>query len=166
MPSTDYYALTVGNTWTYKTNAGQSYTSKVTGKDGDAFTVSTTLVNTSTRIKKVGDEYHSDSPEAGKTMISFKENLKVGDTWQNSYKVNGIDTTLTYVVKEIGITKEVNGKTFKDVIFIEADSKMSMNGNPIPMKYVTQYYYAKGVGLILTTTSAGDEHALVEYEVK
>lgn len=166
MPSSNYYPLAVGNTWTYKTNAGQSYTSTVTGKDGDAFTISTTLVNTTSRIKQVGNEYQSDSPEAGKTIVSFKENLKVGDTWKNSYKVNGIDSTLTYVVKQIGMTKEVGGKTFNDVIFIEADSKMSMNGNAIPMKYVTQYYYANGVGLVLTTSSAGDEHALVEYKVK
>jgi hypothetical protein len=166
MPSTDYYPLAVGNTWTYKTNAGQSYTTKVTEQNGDTFTVHTTLVNAATKIKRAGGEYQSDSPEAGKTMISFQENLKVGDAWQNSYKVNGIDSTLTYVVKEIGATKAVNGKTFKDVIFIEADSKMSMNGNAIPMKYVTQYYYARGVGLILTTSSMGDEHALTEYEVK
>jgi hypothetical protein len=166
MPLTDHYPLALGNAWTYKTNAGQSYTTKVTEQNGDMFTVHTTLVDASTKIKRAGDEYISDSPEAGKAMISFKENLKVGDTWQNSYKVNGIDSTLTYVVKEIGITKDMNGKTFKDVVFIEADSKMSMNGNALPMKYVTQYYYAKGVGLILTTTSMGDEHALTEYEVK
>ena len=166
MPSSDYYPLAVGNTWTYQVKGGQAYTSKVTEQNGDTFTVHTTMVNASSKIKRVGDEYVSDSPEAGKTMISFKENLKVGDTWQNSYKVNGIDSTLTYVVKEIGGTKEVGGKTFKDVVFIEADSKMSMNGNALPMKYVTQYYYAKGVGLILTTSSMGDEHALTEYEVK
>ena len=166
MTSTSYYPLAVGNTWTYKTNAGQSYTTKVTEQNGDTFTVHTTLVDASTKIKQAGNDYVSDSPEAGKTMVSFKDNLKVGDTWQNSYKVNGIDSTLTYVVKEIGITKEVNGKTFKDVIFIEADSKMSMNGNALPMKYAAQYYYAKGVGLILTTSSMGDEHALTEYEVK
>ena len=166
MFSTSHYPLALGNTWTYKTNAGQSYTTKVTEQSGDMFTVHTTMVNASSKIKRVGDEYHSDSPEAGKSMISFKENLKVGDTWQNSYKVNGIDSTLTYVVKGIGGTKEVGGKTFKDVVFIEADSKMSMNGNPLPMKYVTQYYYAKGVGLILTTSSMGDEHALVEWELK
>lgn len=166
MSSSSYYPLTVGNTWTYQVKGGQAYTSKVTEQNGNTFTVHTTMVNASSKIKRVGDEYVSDSPEAGKTMISFKENLKVGDTWQNSYKVNGIDSTLTYVVKEIGITKEVNGKTFKDVIFIEADSKMSMNGNALPMKYAAQYYYAKGVGLILTTSSMGDEHALTEYEVK
>ena len=166
MSSSSYYPLTVGNRWTYQVKGGQAYTSKVTEQNGNTFTVHTTMVNATSKIKRVGDEYHSDSPEAGKTMISFKESLKVGDTWQNSYKVNGIDSTLTYVVKEIGITKEVNGKPFKDVIFIEADSKMSMNGNPLPMKYVTQYYYAKGVGLILTTSSMGDEHALVEWELK
>ncbi|MBV6397402.1 MAG: hypothetical protein HFACDABA_03016 [Anaerolineales bacterium] len=162
----NHYPLAVGNTWTYQIKGGRSYTSAVTGQDGDAFIVSTTLVNAVSRVKKIGDEYHSDSPETGRTMIGFKENLKVGDTWVNSYKVNGIDTTLTYRVKESGISKDVNGATFKDVILIEADSAMSMNGNAIPMKYVTQYFYAKGVGLILTTSSAGDEHALTEYEVK
>ena len=64
------------------------------------------------------------------------------------------------------MTKDVNGKTYTDVILLEADAKMSMNGNPLPMKYVTQYYYARGVGLILTTSSAGDEHALVSCELK
>lgn len=166
MTSTSYYPLAVGNSWTYKTNAGQSYTTKVTGTKGDMFVVHTTLVDKASHIQHLGDQYVSESPEENKAMISFKDNLKVGDTWQNSYKVNGIDTTLTYVVKEVGASKSVGGKTFADVIFIEADSKMSMNGNAIPMKYVTQYYYAKGVGLILTTTSMGDEHALTDYEVK
>ena len=166
MSSSDYYPLAVGNTWTYKTNAGQSYTSTVTDKDGDTFTVQTTLVDKSSHIKRAGDEYHSDGIEPGKWQVTFKENLKKGETWQSSYKVNGIDTTLTYVVKEVGMTKDVNGKTYTDVILLEADAKMSMNGNPLPMKYVTQYYYARGVGLILTTSSAGDEHALVSCELK
>lgn len=166
MSPSDYYPLALGNTWTYKTKSGQSYTSTVTDKSGDTFTVHTTLVNTTSHIKRVGDEYQSDGIEPGKSQVNFKENLKKGDTWQTSYKVNGVDTTLTYVVKEVGLTKEVSGKTYPNVIFFEADAKMSMNGAPVPMKYVTQYYYAKGVGLILTTSSAGDEHALVDYEVK
>ncbi|MBI5933192.1 MAG: hypothetical protein HY867_05755 [Chloroflexi bacterium] len=62
MPSTSYYPLTLGNTWTYKTNAGQSYTTKMTEQNGDAFTVHTTLVNASTKIKRAGDEYISDNP--------------------------------------------------------------------------------------------------------
>ena len=166
MSSSDYYPLAVGNTWTYQVKGGQSYTSTVTGMDSDMFVVHTTMVNTTSHVKRSGGQYFTDSPEPGKAMVSFKENLKVGDTWQNSYKVNGVDTVLTYVVKQVGATKQVNGQTYADVLIIEADAKMSMNGNALPMKYVTVYHYAKGVGLILTTSSAGDEHALVSYTVK
>jgi hypothetical protein len=145
---------------------GNSYTSTVTGQDADGFAVSTTLVNGATHIKKVGDEYQSDSPEPGKKIVSFKENLKAGDMWTNAYLVNGIQTDLTYTVREVGISKSVSGKNYQDVLLLESDAKMSMNGAPVPMKFLTQYYYAKGVGLILTTSSAGDEHALTEYTVK
>jgi hypothetical protein len=34
------------------------------------------------------------------------------------------------------------------------------------MKFFTQYYYAKGVGLVLTTTSSGDSMPLISYELK
>ena len=166
MSSSEYYPLAVGNTWTYEVKGGQSYTSTVTSQDGDTFTTHTTLVNATSHIKHAGGVYLSDSPEAGKTIIIFKDSLKVGDSWQNSYKVNGIDTNLTYVVKEVDATKSVKGQTFGDVMIIEGDAKMSMNGTPVPMKYVTTYYYAKGVGLVLTTSSSGDEHALVSYTVK
>ena len=165
MSNSDYYPLALGNTWTYKLKDGKTYTSKVTVAEGATFTVATSLVNTTARIKRVGDEYQTDGIEPGKWLATFKERLKKGDTWQIEYKVNGIDTSLIYTVKETGQSKDVEGKTYKDVIFIEAESKMSMNGNPIPMKYMTQYYYAKGVGPILTTSSAGDEHALTAYEL-
>ncbi len=166
MPDSSYYPLALGNAWTYKMKDGRTYTSTITDADGATFTVHTTLVNTTARIRKVGNEYQTDGIEAGKWLATFKEGLKKGDTWQIEFKANGIDSALVYTVKEIGIGKEAEGKSYSDVMFIEAESKMSMNGNPIPMKYLTQYYYAKGVGLILTTSSAGDEHALTSYELK
>lgn len=166
MSSSEYYPLAVGNTWNYQIKGGQPYTSTVISQDGDTFTVQTTLVDKTSHIRRVGDEYQSDGVEPGKWQITLKENLKKGDTWQTSYKVNGIDNTLIYVVKEAGLTKEVNGKTFPDVIHIEADTKMSMNGKPIPMTYLIQYYYARGVGVILTISSQGEEHGLVDYKVK
>jgi len=66
----------------------------------------------------------------------------------------------------MGISKEVEGKTYSDVVFIEAGSKLNMNGNVISMNFLTQYYYAKGVGLILTTSSRGDAMPLTSYVVK
>jgi hypothetical protein len=45
-------------------------------------------------------------------------------------------------VKEIGINTEVGGKTYNDVIMLEAESKIYMNGNMISTNFFTQYYYA------------------------
>lgn len=67
-------------------------------------------------------------------------------------------------VKELGSNRDVKGKQFENVMMIEAESKISMNGNIMPLNYFTQYYYAKGIGLIQTTTSMGDEQSLVNCE--
>jgi hypothetical protein len=40
-----------------------------------------------------------------------------------------------------------------------------MNGNLISTNYFTQYYYAKGTGLILTTSGMGDYHGLVSCKL-
>jgi hypothetical protein len=40
-----------------------------------------------------------------------------------------------------------------------------MNGNLMALNFFTQYYYADGIGLILTTSSAGDSHALIDYKL-
>jgi hypothetical protein len=65
-------------------------------------------------------------------------------------------------VKEAGISKEVEGKTYNDVMLIEAESKMHINGSLMSLNFFTQYYYAQDIGLVLTTSSAGDVHALTE----
>ncbi|MFZ5855269.1 MAG: hypothetical protein ACOYZ6_00425 [Chloroflexota bacterium] len=166
MPSSDHYPLAVGNTWTYKMKDGKTFTNTVTGADGASFAMSNSLMNTNSTVKKEGDSYVTDAYQAGTWQVSMKENPKKGDTWNVTFKANGIDTTLIHTVKEVGISKDVEGKTYADVVVIEAESKMSMNGNPIPMQFFTQYYYAKGVGLVLTTTSTGDAMPLVEYTVK
>ena len=51
-------------------------------------------------------------------------------------------------------------------MLLEGDMKMSMNGRPLPMSYLVQYYYAEGIGLILTTASHGDAMGLVSCELK
>ena len=166
MSSSDYYPLAVGNTWTYKMKDGRTFTNTVSGADGVTFKMFNSLMNTTSNLKKEGGEYLTDGYEAGKWLVMLKDDLKQGDTWQVAFKANGIDTTLVYTVKDVGTSRDVEGKTYEDVIFIDTESKMSMNGNPIPMKFFTQYYYAKGVGLVLTTTSSGDSMPLIAYELK
>lgn len=166
MSSSTYYPLAVGNTWTYRMKDGKTFTNTVTGADGASFAMFNSLMGANSIVKKEGDAYLTDAFQAGTWQVSMKENLKKGDTWNVAFTANGIDTTLIHTVKEAGISKEVEGKTYSDVVLIEAESKMSMNGNPIPMQFFTQYYYAKGVGLVLTTTSTGDAMPLVSCELK
>jgi len=166
MPNSDYYPLAVGNTWTYKMKDGKTFTNTVTGADGATFAMSNSLTPAATHVRKEGNDYLTDSMEAGKWLVMLKEGLKKGDTWQVEFTANGFNSILIYTVKEVGISKDVEGKPFSDVVFIEADSKLNMNGNVISMNFLTQYYYAKGIGLILTTSSRGDAMPLTSYVVK
>lgn len=68
-------------------------------------------------------------------------------------------------VKEAGISKEVDGKTYQDVILVEGDMKMNVGGNLISANYLVQYYYASGVGLVLTTSSYGEWMGLISYQL-
>lgn len=165
MPGSDYYPLAVGNTWTYKLMDGRTFTITVSGVDGATFKMFNSLMNTTSNLRKEGGEYLTDGYEPGKWLVMLKDDLKSGDTWQVTFTANGIETILIYTVKEAGTSREVEGRTYKDVVFIDAESRMSMNGTPILMKFSTQYYYAKGVGLVLTTAS-GDSMPLMEYELK
>jgi hypothetical protein len=99
----------------------------------------------------------------GNFQVWLKDDMKKGDTWEAAFTANGLNSIMEFTVKDTGTSKQVVGKTYPDVIMLEAESKIDMNGNRISTNFCTQYYYAKGVGLILTTSSLGDEHALQRF---
>ncbi len=107
----------------------------------------------------------TDGLEKGNFQLWLPDNLEVGKNWVVSFKANGLDCLLLMTVKETNSSKEIAGKTFNDVICIEAESQIIMNGSTMPLNFFTQYYYAAGIGLILTTSSAGDIHELTEYKL-
>lgn len=164
-----FYPLAVGNVWEYKSKDGKTFSNTVKAADPskpNQFIMVNSTMATEPRIYKEGDNYFTDSFEAGNFQILLKDNTKVGDTWEVKFKANGIDSVLVMTVKEIGGTKEVEGKSYSDVMMIEAESKMLMNGNLMALNFFTQYYYAKGIGLILTTSSMGDSMGLTNYQLK
>lgn len=163
---TTYYPLAVGNTWTYKMKDGKTFTNTVIGGDGANFTMQNTSQPAPQNVRKNGDTYTTDSYEAGNWQVLMKDSLQKGDAWDISYKANGIDTVLKMTVKDTGLSKEVEGKTYQNVALLEGDMKMSMNAKPVPMTYLVQYYYAQGIGLILTTASHGEAMGLVSYQLK
>jgi len=163
---TMYYPLAVGNTWTYRLKDGKTFTNTVTATDGKRFTMKNSMQAQPQYVQKDGATYLADNFEVGNFQVSLKDTLKKGDTWDVKYKANGIDSILKMSVKDTDLSKEVEGKTYQNVMLLEGDMKMSMNGRPLPMTYLVQYYYAEGVGLILTTSSHGDAMGLVAYELK
>jgi len=163
-----YYPLGQGFSWKYQTKDGTTYTNAVTGlspSNPQEFTMVNSLMNKEQIMRKEGDSYLTDAFEDNNLQVLLKDNLQKGDTWEIKFKANGLDSILVMTVKEVGITKEVKGKSYDRVAFIEAESKLLMNGNLMPLNFFTQYYYAQGIGLILTTTSMGDEQALIDYTI-
>jgi hypothetical protein len=163
-----YYPLQVGFEWTYQLKDGSTYTNKVTAVNSSnpqEFTMINSMMNKNQIMRKDGDLYLTDSFEEGTLQTLLKDNLATGNSWEIKFKANGFDNVLVMNVKEVGLSKEVNGKTYQNVAMIEAESKMLMNGNLMSLNFFTQYYYAKGVGLILTTSSLGDSQSLINCNI-
>lgn len=160
-----YQPLKPNNVWKYKQKDGSIYSNSVTAVNGPNIEIVNSLTNKPAKVKLEGDNLLTDGYEEGNFQVYLKNNLKAGDSWEIKFKANGLDSILVVTVKEAGIQKTVEGKNYTDVVMLEGESKLLMNGNVMPLNFFTQWYYAKGVGLILTTSSAGDEHALVEYNL-
>ncbi len=161
----NYYPLAANNEWQYKLKDGSVYVNKVTAAKGTEFSMHNSAVNTSSIVRVDGDIITTDAFEAGNFQQWLRNDLKIDDTWEIKFKANGLDCLLVMTVKETGGNKEVEGKSYSNVICIEAENKIIMNGNLMPLNFFTQYYYSDGVGLILTTSSAGDSHALIDSKL-
>ena len=160
-----YYPLAAGNQWEYKQKDGSTYTNSVTGVDGQIVTMKNSTLPDATHVKVEDGVMYNELMAPGNYQQWLKDDLKKGDTWEATFTANGLNSIMAFNVKETGISKDVEGKNYPDVIMLEAESKINMNGNLISTNFFTQYYYAKGVGLIMTTSSMGDVHALQSFKV-
>jgi hypothetical protein len=167
----NYYPIAAGNSWTYKKKDGNTYVNTITSVNGADFTMTNSdaagVNESNNRLE--GNWLMSDVYEEGRLQKNLQLDGKAGDTWEVNFKANNFDNVLAYKIKEVGVSTTVEGKTYDDVLVVEAESKMVVNGNLMSINFFTTYYYAAGVGLILTTLSMGgnitDEQALVEYKL-
>jgi hypothetical protein len=161
----NYYPLALQNEWHYRQKDGSVYTNKVTAANGDEYTMHNSAANTSSIVRVKGDVIETDALEKDNFQPWLPKDPGTGDKWIVKFKANGLDCLLLMTVKETGMTKEVSGTMYNNVICIEAESQIIMNGSQMPLNFFTQYYYADGIGLILTTSSAGDIHSLTNYKL-
>jgi hypothetical protein len=84
----------------------------------------------------------------------IKANEPIGTTWSEVIQNQiGQDVTFQYTILEKGISRTVLGRNYPDVIHIELRQSIDLLGTPIEAG-VSQYYYAKGVGVVETTNEA------------
>lgn len=160
-----YYPIAPGNQWTYRQKDGSTYTNAVTAMEGPVITMKNSTVAEPTRVKVDSGVMYNELMAPGNFQTWLKDTMHKGDTWEASFTANGLQSIMAFTVVDTGLTKEVSGITYPDVVMLEAESLIDMNGNRISTQFKTQYYYAKSVGLIMTTSSVGDEHALVSCEL-
>jgi len=160
-----YYPLAPGNKWEYKQKDGTTYTNSVISMDGPIITMKNSTVPELTLVKVENGTMYNELMGKGNYQLWLKDDLQKGETWDASFTANGLNSIMAFTVKETGISKEVDGKTYNDVVMLESESKINMNGNLISTNFFTQYYYAKSIGLIMTTSSMGDVHTLLHYEL-
>ncbi len=161
-----YYPLAVGNSWTYRTKDGKTFTNEVIAADGQKFTMKNSMTAHPQFVEKKGDTYLADNFESGNFQPLLKEPMQAGDRWEVRYKANNFDNILFVTVKQVDGTLEVEGKKYTGVALVEGELKMNMNGQLMPLNYTVQYHYAPGVGLVLTTSSHGDSMGLVSCVLK
>jgi hypothetical protein len=160
-----YYPLKPGNSWTYQNKDGSTFTNKIEAEDNGSYSMSNSTVAHLTQVKKEGNTFYTDSYEAGNMQPFLKEDPAAGDAWEIKYKANTIDSVLNVVVKSTGGTKEVGGKTYTDVMEMEGVMSFIVNGSVFNAGTKYQWYYAKDTGLILTTSTLGDNMPLLNCTI-
>lgn len=168
----DYHPNTKGTTWNYsgffetkikmtgntKKINGMVYAQlKATFPDFGGFSVISYLKKENGNYYYRGEGYKDD-------YLFLKDNAEVGTTWTAQMETeDGIEEN-ELEIYEVGGTYLINDFTFDDVIVVKVTSYDEVDPE---ITYVIYNYYAKGVGLILSTD--GTEffnQSLTSYTIK
>ena len=116
---------------------------------------------------------YNKTTQAGNTIILadvtfIKANLPVGGTWQDNFN-NPLGQPVVYNSKIAAksISRTINGKVFPDVIHVYTEAGIDVPILGFTVVGVTDYYFAKGVGLVeavLTNPATGtiDQHRVIK----
>ncbi|PKV76007.1 hypothetical protein [Pontibacter ramchanderi] len=170
----DYFPSTKGSTWSY--GGTNPYTLTATGNtkviDGKTYSEFETKDGNELRksyLLKEKGVYTGVGmdPTIGNIALMFlKEETPEGKPWYQTNVMNGIDTKMTFTIIAKGMTKTVEGKTYKNVIHVQAKTSITFMGMEIDSGIETNYFWAKGVGLILTDIGEFGNIPLMTYSIK
>lgn len=176
----DFLPLTTGTNWTYLSNGTTSkltVTSKDTVALGRTYKVFTNSNGPNQYHAKSGNDYYRFATFQGFLPNGVEEyylkgNGGVNDTWQFSVNVMfgtiPIPVTAKYTITEKGISKNVQGKNYADVVHVVLvlSSALGNNGGG-------DFYYAKGIGMISSSlnimvpgSTTSNTVELIDHQVK
>jgi hypothetical protein len=162
----EYYPLTTGSSWTYKSTPGNTYTLTVTNKDsvvnGRTYKVLSNSNGANNYQAKIGTDYYRYVPTnafpglTGLEELFLKDNLSVGTTWQTTQPltipgVGAVTMKLNYKAAAIGVSKLVSTVTYTDCIQVQLTLVASLGILGETAIGNGDFYYAKGIGLVNST---------------
>lgn len=167
-----YYPVTKGTYWKYRTNTGGSSTSVVSGDtivDGQKYAVIVVEGSSSGERSLVREQdnniYIRNHEFGGYEVLYVKTAASIGEQWNFTLMVNGLENYYEYTMVAKGITKTVNGREYKDVLQTHTVLYAVLNGEKFPVS-TAETFFAKGVGAISIKLANGQEMNLVEYQIK
>ncbi len=186
--SDSYFPVSSGSTWSYKDVIGGVNNTLTITMTGGTSVFNNKTYYTASGVSSVhgtntGYYYAADntyairasSASAGVTIeLQMGNDAKaVGDTWTttptDNGTISGFPARTVNTIKEKGITKVVNGKTFTDVIHTQVDLQYNL-GSGFTSTALYDFYLAKGVGMIETDTSVSgnvyEKETITDYNIK
>jgi hypothetical protein len=152
----DYHPNTRGTNWTYSGFFATkvSVTGKTKKINGNVYAqLKTTLpefggYSILTYLRKEDGNYYYRGEGFNGDYLFLRDNVEVGTTWTAEMKTeDGIEENELEII-EVGGSYLINNFTFNDVIVVKV---ISYDEEDPEITYETFNYYAKGVGLVLTT---------------
>lgn len=169
----DYQPLSVGNVWHYK--GGVEYTNSIdkdTVINGDTYFVIENDQGSKSYMRKSGTDYYIIDETIYndfKPHVILKEAGNEGDEWGFDISITNFGYTTineyTFTIHDVLTSKTVNGKTYNDVLVIDLDIDTYLEGVYYASINDSRYYYAKGVGLILSEIPGAADTELKSYTV-
>ncbi len=171
----DYLPSTKGSTWNY--GGTNPYSMTATGNtkviDGKTYSEFETKQGNETRksylLKEKGvyTGIGMDPSMSNDIALTFlKEETPAGKPWYQTNTINGFETKMTFTIIAKDMTKTVEGKTYKEVIHVQARTAVIFMGMEMDSGIAADYFWAKGVGLVLSDFGQHGNVPLMTYSIK
>lgn len=187
----DYFPTTIDNSWTYKQNGVTQPSLRIVGTqtfNGKLFYEfnpgqdPTGTVTVTNFLHKSGGDYLLKSgnmtvtaggmtgTQTGYEYYILKDYLLVGETWNGTYTQTitypsatiNMNVSYTGRILDRGVSVVVNGTTYNNVIKVKIDQAVNTAGSI--SNFITEYWFAKDIGIVKTISSSSTGTATSELE--